>query len=153
MLRVISADVFEVVVVRSIWCIGVDARVAAPSPSAWEVCGAVCMPPADSLTCGHLDGSTVSDRDYPQALLLTGTQRARSAGPGQGRRSLAATAAVAATPSTVCLSGLAAAQVNPRPPSVARRRRSLVPGVGCLVAVTVDVSVLSPWADYGLPRR
>src|SRR6266568_1087521 len=52
MLRVISADVFEVVVVRSIWCIGVDARVAAPSPSAWEVWGAVCRPGTGKTVAG-----------------------------------------------------------------------------------------------------
>jgi hypothetical protein len=44
---------------------------------AWEVCGAAFLPPADSATCGDLDGLAVSDRDYPQALLRSGTQRAR----------------------------------------------------------------------------
>jgi len=43
---VISADAFEVVGVRSVRCVGVAARVAALSPSAWEVCGAVSPPPA-----------------------------------------------------------------------------------------------------------
>jgi hypothetical protein len=45
--------------------------------SAWEVCGAVALPPADSVTCGDLGGLSVSDRDYPRVLLLSGTQRAR----------------------------------------------------------------------------
>ena len=36
-----------------------------------------CLPaPADFVTCGDLDGLTVSDRDYGQALLRSGTQRA-----------------------------------------------------------------------------
>ena len=43
--------------------------------SAWEVCGAVALPPADFVTCGDLDGLSASDRDYPRALLLSGTQR------------------------------------------------------------------------------
>jgi hypothetical protein len=41
--------------------------------SAWEVCGAVRLSPADSVTCGDLDGLSVSDRDYPRALLPSGT--------------------------------------------------------------------------------
>jgi len=77
MLRVISADVFEVVRVHPVRCIGVAARVAALRPSAWEVCGAVALPPADSVTCGDLGGLSLSDRDYPRALLLSSTQRAR----------------------------------------------------------------------------
>ena len=34
--------------------------------SAWEVCGAVALPPADFVTCGDLDGLSASDRDYPR---------------------------------------------------------------------------------------
>jgi hypothetical protein len=48
-----------------------------PALSAWEVCGAVALPPADSVTCGNLGGLSLSDRDHPRALLLSGTQRAR----------------------------------------------------------------------------
>jgi hypothetical protein len=48
-----------------------------PALSAWEVCGAVALPPADSVTCGNLGGLSLSGRDYPRALLLSGTQRAR----------------------------------------------------------------------------
>jgi hypothetical protein len=33
--------------------------------AAWEVCGAVRLPPADSLTCGLLDALPASDRYYP----------------------------------------------------------------------------------------
>jgi hypothetical protein len=44
-----------------------------PALSAWEVCGAVRLSPADSVTCGDLDGLSVSDRDYPRALLPSGT--------------------------------------------------------------------------------
>ena len=53
-----------------------------PALSAWEVCGAAALPPADSVTCGDLDGLSLSDRDYPRALLLSGTQRARPASRG-----------------------------------------------------------------------
>jgi hypothetical protein len=52
-----------------------------PALSAWEVCGAARLPPADSVTCGDLDSLTVSDHDYPQVLL----SQARSGhvrGPG-----------------------------------------------------------------------
>ena len=45
--------------------------------SAWEVCGAPRVLPAESVTCGDLDGVSASDRDYPWALLPSGTQRAR----------------------------------------------------------------------------
>jgi hypothetical protein len=45
--------------------------------SAWELYGAARLPPGDSATCGDIGDLTVSDRDYPQALLLSGTQRAR----------------------------------------------------------------------------
>ncbi len=45
--------------------------------SAWEVCGAVALRPADSVTCGDLGGLSLSDRDYPRVLPLSGTQRAR----------------------------------------------------------------------------
>jgi hypothetical protein len=79
MLRVISADVFEVVGGRPVRCIGVAARVAALTPSVWEVCGAVALPPADFVTCGDLGGLSLSDRDYPRLLLPSGTQRARLA--------------------------------------------------------------------------
>jgi hypothetical protein len=49
-----------------------------PTPlSAWEFYGAARLPPGDSATCGDIGDLTVSDRDYPQALLLSGTQRAR----------------------------------------------------------------------------
>ena len=48
-----------------------------PALSAWEVSGAVALPPADSVSCGDLGGLSLSDRDYPRALLLSGTQRAR----------------------------------------------------------------------------
>jgi hypothetical protein len=48
-----------------------------PALSAWELYGAARLPPGDSTTCGDIGGLTVSDRDYPQALLLSGTQRAR----------------------------------------------------------------------------
>jgi hypothetical protein len=37
----------------------------------------LALPPGDSATCGDIGGLTVNDRDYPQALLLSGTQRAR----------------------------------------------------------------------------
>ena len=40
MLPVISIDVFAPVSVCPVQCIGVAARVAAPSLSAWEVCDA-----------------------------------------------------------------------------------------------------------------
>jgi hypothetical protein len=40
-----------------------------PALSAWEVCGAVDQPPADSVTCGDLGGLSLSGRDYPRALL------------------------------------------------------------------------------------
>ena len=51
----------------SVWggpvpCDGVAARVAAPTPSAWEVCGAARVLPADSVTCGDLDSF---DRERP----------------------------------------------------------------------------------------
>jgi hypothetical protein len=49
-----------------------------PAPSAWEVCGATRLPPADPVTCRNLDKLTVSDRDCPQWLLSSGTQRAGS---------------------------------------------------------------------------
>jgi hypothetical protein len=45
--------------------------------SAWELYGAARLPPGDSATCGDIGDLTVSDRDYPQALLLSGTQQAR----------------------------------------------------------------------------
>ena len=45
--------------------------------SAWEVCGATRVLPAESVTCGDLDGLSASDRDYLWALLPSGTQRAR----------------------------------------------------------------------------
>ena len=45
--------------------------------SAWEVCGATRVLPAESVTCGDHDGLSVSDRDYPRMLLPSGTQRAR----------------------------------------------------------------------------
>src|SRR5690348_14246247 len=48
-----------------------------PALSAWEVCGAVALPPADFVTCGDLGGLSLSYRGYPRALLLSGTQRAR----------------------------------------------------------------------------
>jgi Phage integrase family len=48
-----------------------------PALSAWEVCGAARVLPAESVTCGDLDGLSASDRDYPWALLPSGTQRAR----------------------------------------------------------------------------
>jgi hypothetical protein len=48
-----------------------------PALSAWEVCGAVALSPADSVTCGNLGGLSLTDRDYPRALLLSGTHRAR----------------------------------------------------------------------------
>jgi hypothetical protein len=44
--------------------------------SAWEVCGAARLSPADFRTCVDLDGLSVSDREYP-CVLLPGTQRAR----------------------------------------------------------------------------
>ena len=44
--------------------------------SAREVCGAACLSPSDSTTCGDLGDLPLSDRDYPQVLLLSGTQRA-----------------------------------------------------------------------------
>ena len=50
-----------------------------PALSAWEVCGAVALPPADSVTCGDLGGLSLSDRDCPRVLLPSGTQRARCA--------------------------------------------------------------------------
>src|SRR5215471_15041956 len=49
-----------------------------PALSAWEVCGAIRLSPADSVTCGELDGHSLSDRDYPRALLSSGTWRARA---------------------------------------------------------------------------
>jgi len=51
-----------------------------PALSAWEVCGAVALPPADSVTCGDLGGLSVSDRDYPQVLLLSARSTAGPAG-------------------------------------------------------------------------
>ena len=48
-----------------------------PALSAWEVCGVARLLPAVSVTCGDLDGLSASDRDYPWALFLSGTQRAR----------------------------------------------------------------------------
>ena len=48
-----------------------------PELSAWELYGAARLPPDDSATCGDIAGLTVSDRDYPQRLPLSGTQRAR----------------------------------------------------------------------------
>jgi hypothetical protein len=48
-----------------------------PGLSAWEVCGATRVLPAESVTCGDHDGRSVSDRDYPRVLLPSGTQRAR----------------------------------------------------------------------------
>jgi len=45
--------------------------------SAWEVCGATRVLPAESVTCRDHDGLSVSDRDYPRVLLPSGTQRAR----------------------------------------------------------------------------
>src|SRR6185312_3414986 len=51
--------------------------VAALLPSAWEVCGAARVLPADSVICGDLDGLPASDRDYPWALVPSGTRRAR----------------------------------------------------------------------------
>ena len=48
-----------------------------PALSAWELYGAARLQPGDSATCGDIGGLTVSDRDYLQALLLSGTQRAR----------------------------------------------------------------------------
>jgi hypothetical protein len=45
--------------------------------SAWEVCGVARVLPADSVTCGDLAGLSLSDRDWPRVLLLSGTQRAR----------------------------------------------------------------------------
>jgi hypothetical protein len=47
------------------------------SLSAWEVCGEVHLPPADSVACGDLDGLSLSDRDCLRAPLPSGTQRAR----------------------------------------------------------------------------
>jgi hypothetical protein len=44
-----------------------------PALSAWELYGAVRLPPADSATCANLDGLTVSDHDYPRGLLPSGT--------------------------------------------------------------------------------
>jgi hypothetical protein len=53
-----------------------------PALSAWEVCGAVGLLPADSMTCGDLDCLSVSDRDCPWLLIRSGTYRARrGAGP------------------------------------------------------------------------
>ena len=43
-----------------------------PALSAWEVCGAARVLPADSVTCGDHDGLSVSDRDYPWVLLPSG---------------------------------------------------------------------------------
>src|SRR5262245_19693158 len=36
-----------------------------PALSAWEVCGAACLPPGDSATCEDFDYLTASDREYP----------------------------------------------------------------------------------------
>jgi hypothetical protein len=55
------------------------ARQLPPALSAWEVCGAVALPPAGSVTCGDLGGLSLSDRDDPRVLLPSGTQRARCA--------------------------------------------------------------------------
>jgi hypothetical protein len=44
-----------------------------PALSAWEVCGAARLLPADSVTCGDLDGLSASDHDYPWALFTSGT--------------------------------------------------------------------------------
>src|SRR5215470_3938271 len=43
-----------------------------PALSAWEVCGAARVLPAESVTCGDHDGLSVSDRDYPRVLLPSG---------------------------------------------------------------------------------
>src|SRR5215831_8654138 len=48
-----------------------------PALSAWEVCGAARVLPADSLTCGDLGGLSTGDHDYPWVLLPSGTERAR----------------------------------------------------------------------------
>jgi len=46
-----------------------------PALSAWELYGAVALRPADSVTCGFFGGLSLSDRDYPRVLLVSGTQR------------------------------------------------------------------------------
>src|SRR6476661_3998181 len=76
MLRVISADVYEVVGGRPVRCIGVAARVAALAPSAWEVSATIRGLPADTLACGTLARLTASDRESPLGLIRSGTQRA-----------------------------------------------------------------------------
>ncbi len=48
-----------------------------PALPAWEVCGAVSLPPADPVTCRDLGALFLSDRDYPRVLRPSGTQRAR----------------------------------------------------------------------------
>jgi hypothetical protein len=46
-------------------CANVSERVTGiePALSAWEVCGAARVLPADSVTCGDLAGLSLSDRD------------------------------------------------------------------------------------------
>src|SRR6516164_5166846 len=50
-----------------------------PALSAWEVCGTVALPPADSVICGDLGGLSLSDRDarrsFGPAAGSTGWQR------------------------------------------------------------------------------
>jgi AAA domain/TrwC relaxase len=60
-------------------------RLPAPNPanlglSAWEVCDAARVLPAESVTCGDHEGLSVSDRDYPRVLLPVG-HAAGTAGP------------------------------------------------------------------------
>jgi hypothetical protein len=52
-----------------------------PALSAWEVCGAVALLPADSVSCGDLGGLSLSDRDDPRG---SSSRRARST-EGQAR--------------------------------------------------------------------
>jgi len=44
-----------------------------PALSAWEVCGAADLSPADSMTCGPLGVLPAGDRDYPRLLIRPGT--------------------------------------------------------------------------------
>ncbi len=61
--------------------------------SAWEVSAAVRELPAELPACGSVDSLSVSDRQSPRGLVLSGTQRARipsrvtwASGVSAGRR-------------------------------------------------------------------
>jgi hypothetical protein len=56
---------------------GQKPKLSDPALSAWEASAAVHRLPAESLTCDTVGHLSVSDRESPQWLILSGTQRAR----------------------------------------------------------------------------